>query len=113
MLVGDKSRVHPGHEGLAPDPSTIENGWMDELRFPTRVQVEYIDAGTPITNVHYIGAPKGEIYGADHGTERFTPEVSANLRPQTPFKNLYLTGSHVVQSSVSQLLLNHKAHILH
>ncbi|XP_051904338.1 all-trans-retinol 13,14-reductase [Hippocampus zosterae] len=61
----------------------------------TRDKVEYIDAGTPITNVHYIGAPKGEIYGADHSTERFTPEVSANMRPQTPFKNLYLTGQDV------------------
>ncbi|XP_077350811.1 all-trans-retinol 13,14-reductase [Festucalex cinctus] len=61
----------------------------------SRDMVEYIDAGTPITNTHYIGAPKGEIYGADHGIERFTPEFSANIRPQTPFKNLYLTGQDV------------------
>ncbi|XP_037112362.1 all-trans-retinol 13,14-reductase isoform X1 [Syngnathus acus] len=61
----------------------------------TKDKVEYIDAGTPITNTHYIGAPKGEIYGADHGMERFTPELSANVRPQTPFKNLYLTGQDV------------------
>lgn len=56
------------------------------------VQIEYVDAGTPITNTHYIGTPKGEIYGADHGKGRFSPELNAMLRPQTPLKNLYLTG---------------------
>lgn len=63
------------------------------------VQIEYIDAGTPITNTHYIAAPKGEIYGADHGLGRFSPELNALVRPQTPLKNLYLTGEsapHVV-----------------
>ncbi|XP_061761456.1 all-trans-retinol 13,14-reductase [Nerophis ophidion] len=61
----------------------------------TRDKIEYIDAGTPITNTHYIAAPKGEIYGADHGLERFRPELGAILRPQTPLKNLYLTGQDV------------------
>lgn len=56
------------------------------------LQVEYMDAGTPVTNTHYIGAPRGEIYGADHGTARFSPELNATVRPQTPLKNLYLTG---------------------
>lgn len=51
-----------------------------------------MDAGTPVTNTHYIGAPKGEIYGADHGVARFSPELNATVRPQTPLKNLYLTG---------------------
>nr|XP_029481133.1 all-trans-retinol 13,14-reductase-like [Oncorhynchus nerka] len=61
----------------------------------TRDKVEFIEAGTPITNTHYIGAPKGEIYGADHGTARFSAECSATVRPQTPLKNLYLTGQDV------------------
>lgn len=60
------------------------------------VQIEFIDAGTPITNTHYIGAPKGEIYGADHGIARFNPELHATVRPQTPLKNLYLTGQCVL-----------------
>ncbi|XP_064170345.1 all-trans-retinol 13,14-reductase-like isoform X1 [Anguilla rostrata] len=58
-------------------------------------RIEYIDAGTPITNQHYIGAPRGEIYGCDHSTVRFSPAVSATIRPQTPLKNLYLTGQDV------------------
>ncbi|XP_076121144.1 all-trans-retinol 13,14-reductase [Alosa pseudoharengus] len=58
-------------------------------------RIEYVDAGTPITNQYYIGAPKGEIYGADHGMARFSPELNATIRPQTPLKNLYLTGQDV------------------
>ncbi|KAJ8389939.1 hypothetical protein AAFF_G00112240 [Aldrovandia affinis] len=58
-------------------------------------KIEYIDAGTPITNQHYIAAPRGEIYGCDHGTTRFSPELNATIRPQTPLKNLFLTGQDV------------------
>uniref|UniRef100_A0A3P9H3Y2 All-trans-retinol 13,14-reductase n=1 Tax=Oryzias latipes TaxID=8090 RepID=A0A3P9H3Y2_ORYLA len=58
----------------------------------TRDKIEYIDAGTPLTNMHYIGAPKGEVYGIDHGMTRFDPEFNTLMRPQTPLKNLYLTG---------------------
>lgn len=55
-----------------------------------------MDAGTPITNQHYIAAPKGEIYGIDHCLSRFTAELNATIRPQTPIKNLYLTGEYMV-----------------
>ncbi|KAL6476694.1 hypothetical protein MHYP_G00151930 [Metynnis hypsauchen] len=55
-------------------------------------RIEYMDAGTPVTNQHYIASPKGEIYGADHGTARFSAEFCVSIRPQTPIKNLYLTG---------------------
>ncbi|XP_073350198.1 all-trans-retinol 13,14-reductase [Pagrus major] len=68
---------------------------MDVFPKVTRDKIEFIDAGTPITNTHYIGAPKGEIYGADHGIARFSPELHATVRPQTPLKNLYLTGQDV------------------
>lgn len=59
-------------------------------------RIEYVDAGTPITNQHYIAAPKGEIYGADHGIARFNAELNATIRPQTPIKNLFLTGQDVM-----------------
>uniref|UniRef100_A0A3Q3EMY2 All-trans-retinol 13,14-reductase n=1 Tax=Labrus bergylta TaxID=56723 RepID=A0A3Q3EMY2_9LABR len=74
---------------------TALNVVLDIFPKITRDKIEYIDAGTPITNTYYIGAPKGEIYGADHGIGRFSPELSATLRPQTPLKNLYLTGQDV------------------
>lgn len=87
----------------APEYKELKQAFIDSILevvmdvFPkiTRDKIEYIDAGTPITNTHYIGAPKGEIYGADHGVARFSPELNATVRPQTPLKNLYLTGQDV------------------
>lgn len=87
----------------APEYKELKQAFIDSILevvmdvFPkiTRDKIEYVDAGTPITNTHYIGAPKGEIYGADHGISRFSPELNATIRPQTPLKNLYLTGQDV------------------
>ncbi|KAL3053423.1 hypothetical protein OYC64_005876 [Pagothenia borchgrevinki] len=87
----------------APEYKELKQIFVDSILevlmdiFPkiTRDKIEYIDAGTPITNTHYIGSPKGEIYGADHGIARFSPELNATVRPQTPLKNLYLTGQDV------------------
>lgn len=59
-------------------------------------RIEYMDAGTPISNQHYLAASKGEIYGADHGVSRFTAEVCATIRAQTPIKNLFLTGQDLI-----------------
>uniref|UniRef100_A0A8C6UMI1 All-trans-retinol 13,14-reductase n=1 Tax=Neogobius melanostomus TaxID=47308 RepID=A0A8C6UMI1_9GOBI len=78
---------------------------MDVFPNITRDKIEYVDAGTPITNTHYIGAPKGEIYGADHGIARFSPELNATIRPQTPLKNLYLTGKGLVSDILLRRVL--------
>lgn len=75
--------------------NTILEMVMEVFPKITRDKIEYVDAGTPVTNTYYIGAPRGEIYGADHSIGRFDPELNATVRPQTPLKNLYLTGQDV------------------
>ncbi|NXD18227.1 RETST reductase, partial [Nothocercus nigrocapillus] len=51
-------------------------------------RVEYVSGGTPLTNQHYIGSARGEIYGARQDTERLRAEAVAALRPRTPVPNL-------------------------
>ncbi len=62
---------------------------------------EYFDVGTPLSNQYYLGTPRGEVYGIDHDIARFTPEVIADLRPETDIPGLYLTGQDMLSCGFS------------
>ena len=63
--------------------------------------IDYVDIGSPCTNLHYLAQPHGEIYGLDHSASRMDPWMSAQLRPETDIKNLYLTGQDVLMAGFS------------
>ncbi|XP_046543995.1 all-trans-retinol 13,14-reductase-like [Haliotis rubra] len=58
-------------------------------------QLEYMEVGTPVSNLHYLGAPLGEMYGMDHRSERLSADTSINMRPATGIPGLYMTGQDV------------------
>ncbi|XP_013411802.1 putative all-trans-retinol 13,14-reductase [Lingula anatina] len=59
-------------------------------------KVDYFDIGTPVTNKHYIEAPRGEIYGLHHDVDRFGEELSMTLRPNIGVPGLLLTGQDIL-----------------
>ncbi|XP_030830557.1 all-trans-retinol 13,14-reductase-like [Strongylocentrotus purpuratus] len=95
----EKTRMH--HRGDEYD--AIKKGIADKMwervleLFPQlEDKVDYFEAGSPLSNRYYLGAPAGEMYGLDHNKERFTAETWTNLRPETPIPNLYLTGQDIM-----------------
>jgi len=59
-------------------------------------KIDYIEIASPVTNKHYLAQPNGEIYGLDHSSARFDPQMVANLRPETDVPGLYLTGQDIL-----------------
>lgn len=73
--------------------------------FPTiRDHIDYVEIGTPLTNTHYLAAPRGEIYGMDHTIERFSAYTNGLLRSETDITGLYLTGQDIISCGFSGAL---------
>jgi len=66
-----------------------------------RGKVDYYELSTPLSTQHFANYQFGELYGIDHTPERFEQRF---LRPQTPVKNLYLTGQDVISCGVGGAL---------
>ncbi|KAG7165433.1 All-trans-retinol 13,14-reductase-like [Homarus americanus] len=70
--------------------------------FPSiKDHIDYVNIGTPLSNRHYLGAPRGEIYGLDHTSERFSVWNTAILRPSTDIPGA-LWGGLLCASSILQ-----------
>src|SRR5262245_37536101 len=63
-----------------------------------RGKVDYWELSTPLSNRHFADHPFGEVYGISHTPDRFRRRF---LRPATPIRNLYLTGSDVLTEGVT------------
>lgn len=64
-------------------------------------RMEYFEVGSPLSNTYYLGTEKGEVYGVDHDTTRFSLEAIAQLRPDIGVPGLYLTGQDILTCGIS------------
>jgi len=62
-----------------------------------RAALDYYEISTPLSTQFYQLNEEGEIYGLNHYVDRFKQTC---LHPQTPIKNLYMTGADVMTAGV-------------
>lgn len=60
-------------------------------------KVHYCELSTPLSTMHFCNYRHGEIYGLNHDPQRF---AQLWLRPDTPIKNLFLTGQDILACGV-------------
>lgn len=84
------------------DYESVKNAFAEAMLettiqlFPqVKDKIDCYTSGSPLTNEHYLGAPRGEFYGAEHDIARMSPETTISLRPKTPVEGLYLTGQDI------------------
>ncbi len=70
-----------------------------ERRIPgLREKVVYWNLSTPLTNVHYINATRGNLYGINKNAAQVGP---GSFPVKTELKNLYMVGASTVSHGVS------------
>jgi all-trans-retinol 13,14-reductase len=67
-----------------------------------RGKVAHCEMSTPLSTRQFVNYSQGEIYGLHHDPNRFDQTF---LRPQTPIKNLYLTGQDILTAGVAGALM--------
>jgi all-trans-retinol 13,14-reductase len=65
-------------------------------------RIAHAELSTPLSTKHFAAWEHGEIYGLDHGPERFRQRW---LKPKTKVPGLYLAGQDVVTCGVAGALL--------
>jgi all-trans-retinol 13,14-reductase len=85
--------------------SRISRALLDsiEQHYPGfRDLVEYSELGTPLTFEYFTAAPSGSIYGYPGTPDKFRKRW---LGPETPIRNLFLTGSDVTLLGIMGALM--------
>jgi len=65
--------------------------------------IEIAELSTPLSTAHFTSYAQGEIYGLEHTPLRVRMKL---LRPQTTYKNLYLTGQDTMFVGVGSALFS-------
>ena len=93
----DERVMHRGEEYTSLKMAIARQMWNQVLDLYPHLdgKMEYMDAGSPLSNQFYLGSYQGEVYGLEHDLGRFSLEAQVKLRPQTPIPGLYLTGQDV------------------
>lgn len=65
-------------------------------------KIDHMELSTPLSTRDFVGYERGEIYGLEHTPFRFRQRW---LRPDTPVKNLYLTGQDIVTDGVTGAMM--------
>jgi all-trans-retinol 13,14-reductase len=66
-------------------------------------KIDHYELSTPLTTKHFANYRHGEIYGLDHGPDRFEQKF---LKPATPIDNLFLTGQDIVSVGIGGALMS-------
>lgn len=66
-----------------------------------RGKIDFHELSTPLTTSHFTGHPRGAIYGLAATPARYRERW---LRPQTPLRNLYLTGTDICSLGIAGAL---------
>jgi len=59
--------------------------------------LDYSELSTPLSTEHFVRSPSGAIYGIEPTPQRF---ATRSLRPRTPIRGLFLSGSDVATVGV-------------
>ncbi len=63
--------------------------------------MEYFQVLSPLSSVHYRSTQRGEAFGIDHDTRRFSLEAIASMRPDIGIPGLFLTGQDILACGFS------------
>ena len=64
-------------------------------------KVDYFELSTPLSTRDLANYPKGEMYGIEHGPDRFKQKW---LKPKTKIKGFYLTGQDILTAGLAGAL---------
>jgi len=70
---------------------------IDEVVPGLGARVVFRAVGTPLTNVHYVAATAGALYGTEKTRSQVGP---LSFRTRTPFRDLYLCGASTLSHGV-------------